>query len=73
MNFSERFGVHWVNFSHPDRPRVPKKSAIELTKIFANNGFPNEDDTGDSASTKIAVGLITYVFAMVAFMFAKLF
>lgn len=43
--FSERFGIHWVNFTHPDRPRIPKKSATELKKIFADNGFPGEATT----------------------------
>jgi lactase-phlorizin hydrolase len=38
--YSERFGVHFVNMSDPARPRTPKQSASVLTKIFADNGFP---------------------------------
>jgi len=40
MGYTARFGVHYVDFEHPDRPRSPKRSAIELSHIFANNGFP---------------------------------
>jgi len=38
--FTDRFGVHWVNFTDPERPRIPKKSSIALKQIFADNGFP---------------------------------
>lgn len=74
--FRERFGVHWVNFDHPDRPRIPKNSAIELKKIFADNGFPADSENDcdcDNGSAKIVVGLITYVFAFAAFMCGRLF
>lgn len=64
--FSERFGVHWVNFTHPDRPRIPKKSATELKTIFRDNGFPN-------TSTNNVVSVITYAFAFIAAMYASLF
>jgi lactase-phlorizin hydrolase len=38
--YSERFGVHFVDYDSPNRTRTPKLSASELTKIFADNGFP---------------------------------
>ncbi|XP_021965239.1 myrosinase 1 [Folsomia candida] len=38
--YSERFGVHWVNFTDPARPRIPKKSAAFLKQLFADNGYP---------------------------------
>ncbi|KAG4070575.1 hypothetical protein HA402_011962 [Bradysia odoriphaga] len=66
--YSERFGVHWVNFTHPDRPRYPKKSAVELKKIFADNGFPAET----SGSSKLVVGVI-YAFTFAVFIFGRLF
>lgn len=66
FNFSERFGVHWVNFTHPDRPRIPKQSAFELQKIFRDNGFPNSSNT-------IVVSVITYALAFVAVMYGRLF
>lgn len=37
--YSERFGVHWVNFSDPERKRTPKKSATFLKQLFTKNGF----------------------------------
>lgn len=38
--YSARFGVHYVDFDNDNRTRTPKESAIQLTKIFADNGFP---------------------------------
>jgi len=38
--YSERFGVHQVDMSDPERPRKPKYSASVLKKIFQDNGFP---------------------------------
>jgi beta-glucosidase/6-phospho-beta-glucosidase/beta-galactosidase len=38
--YSERFGVHYVDYTSADRTRTPKNSAAALTKIFADNGFP---------------------------------
>ncbi|OXA60944.1 Lactase-phlorizin hydrolase [Folsomia candida] len=40
LGYTARFGVHYVDFNHPARPRAPKQSAIELSQIFADNGFP---------------------------------
>jgi lactase-phlorizin hydrolase len=40
LGYTARFGVHYVDFNHPARVRAPKQSAIELTQIFADNGFP---------------------------------
>jgi lactase-phlorizin hydrolase len=39
--YSERFGVHHVDYTTPARTRTPKQSAQTLTKIFADNGFPD--------------------------------
>ncbi|OXA45237.1 lactase-phlorizin hydrolase [Folsomia candida] len=39
--YTQRFGIHHVNFSDPSLTRVPKMSAICLTQIFSDNGFPN--------------------------------
>ncbi|XP_053375783.1 uncharacterized protein LOC123534954 isoform X1 [Mercenaria mercenaria] len=38
--YSEHFGLHFVNFSDPERPRTPKLSAAYFTSIVENNGFP---------------------------------
>ncbi|CAL8137063.1 unnamed protein product [Orchesella dallaii] len=38
--YTERFGVHFVNFTDPARPRTPKNSQRFLKQLFADNGFP---------------------------------
>jgi len=38
--YTQRFGIHHINFSDPALTRVPKRSAICLRQIFADNGFP---------------------------------
>ena len=38
--YHERFGIHRVNFSDPERKRVPKQSSKVYAKIVADNGFP---------------------------------
>lgn len=63
--FSERFGIHWVNFTHPDRPRIPKKSATELKKIFSENGFP-------SGASTAAFSSFTCIFAFIGLVYAYL-
>uniref|UniRef100_A0A8W8K6B5 beta-glucosidase n=1 Tax=Magallana gigas TaxID=29159 RepID=A0A8W8K6B5_MAGGI len=40
--YSERFGLHYVNFSDPSRPRTPKASARYFTKLITDNGFVKE-------------------------------
>jgi len=39
--FSERFGVHEVNFNDPSRPRTPKESANVLTEIYNTRKIPD--------------------------------
>ena len=39
--FSERFGIHDVNFNDPRRPRTPKESAKVLTEIFNTRKIPD--------------------------------
>ncbi|XP_028847202.1 lactase-phlorizin hydrolase-like [Denticeps clupeoides] len=42
QGYSERFGLHYVNFDDMDRPRTPKESAYVYSQIIENNGFePN--------------------------------
>ncbi|XP_041807046.1 lactase-phlorizin hydrolase-like [Chelmon rostratus] len=42
QGYSERFGLHYVNFDLPDRPRTPKQSAYFYSKVIEKNGFaPN--------------------------------
>ena len=37
--YAERFGLHYVDFNDPNRPRTPKASAQYLTNIIRDNGF----------------------------------
>ncbi|XP_012581092.1 PREDICTED: lactase-phlorizin hydrolase [Condylura cristata] len=37
--YSQRFGLHYVNFSDSDKPRTPRKSAYFFTSIIEKNGF----------------------------------
>lgn len=43
--YTQRFGVTWVNFSDPQRTRIPKQSALSLKQIIADHGFPNTATT----------------------------
>merc|ERR1712136_719792 len=43
QGYSERFGSHWVNFTDPARPRIPKQSSYCYNEIIRRS-FP-EDDT----------------------------
>uniref|UniRef100_A0A914X7K2 Uncharacterized protein n=1 Tax=Plectus sambesii TaxID=2011161 RepID=A0A914X7K2_9BILA len=35
--YTEKFGLHYVNFSDPSRPRIPKQSAFYYRDIILNN------------------------------------
>ena len=37
--YSERFGLHHVDFSDPARPRTPKASALYYGNVIRDNGF----------------------------------
>jgi len=37
--YTERFGLHYVDFSDPGRPRKPKQSAQFYSNIIKSNGF----------------------------------
>lgn len=73
--YTERFGLHYVDFTDPDRPRTAKKSAEEYATIVANNGFlelittdvPEEttpDDAHRFPSTSVLLVILTYVFTV---------
>lgn len=40
--YSERFGLHYVDFNDPARTRTPKDSAKFYTKLITDNGFKPE-------------------------------
>ncbi|XP_036401517.1 lactase-phlorizin hydrolase [Megalops cyprinoides] len=39
QGYSERFGLHYVDFGNPDRPRTPKESAHFYSGVITRNGF----------------------------------
>nr|XP_061799755.1 lactase/phlorizin hydrolase-like [Nerophis lumbriciformis] len=39
QGYSQRFGLHHVNFDDPDRPRTPKQSAYFYSQVIKQNGF----------------------------------
>lgn len=38
------FGLHHVDFTNPNRPRTPKRSAHFYHKVMKDNGFPLTDE-----------------------------
>uniref|UniRef100_A0A667Z0E5 Lactase n=1 Tax=Myripristis murdjan TaxID=586833 RepID=A0A667Z0E5_9TELE len=44
QGYSERFGLHHVNFDLPDRPRTPRQSVYFYSKVIEKNGFPTTKD-----------------------------
>lgn len=39
MGYVEKFGLHYVNFSDPARPRIPKLSALFYRNLIRDHGF----------------------------------
>jgi len=40
--YTEKFGLHYVNFTDPNRPRVAKDSARFYTQVIKDHGFPSQ-------------------------------
>ncbi|KAG8430619.1 hypothetical protein GDO86_020290 [Hymenochirus boettgeri] len=45
QGYSQRFGLHYVDFSNGNRQRTPKGSAYSFTNIIKKNGFPKAKQT----------------------------
>ncbi|XP_052245872.1 lactase/phlorizin hydrolase-like isoform X2 [Dreissena polymorpha] len=59
--YSERFGLHFVNFSDPTRTRVPKGSAYWYTQLVEENGFkPGYNARGGRGTAPDYVGKFLY-------------
>ena len=43
-SFSLKFGIHYVDFNDPNRPRTPKESSVYLSELAAANGFVESQD-----------------------------
>lgn len=37
--YTERFGIHYINFSSPEKERVPKKSAVFFKDFMKTKSF----------------------------------
>merc|ERR1712066_624007 len=42
--YTERFGLHWVNFDSPNKERIPKASSYFYQQLVRHNGYPNLDE-----------------------------
>lgn len=52
QGYTEKFGLHRVDFGNPARPRTQKKSAIWFKELIANNGWVNPDTTSTGVMTQ---------------------
>lgn len=43
MGYTEKFGLHSVNMTDPERARTPKESSRYLARLVAQNGFSEDD------------------------------
>ncbi len=81
LQCSEKFGLHYVDFSDPERPRTQKESARYLASLAAANGFaespagpctngegPSAEEEEEDGALSIAHSspFVTLVFAAVA-------
>ncbi|XP_072253764.1 lactase/phlorizin hydrolase-like [Leuresthes tenuis] len=46
QGYSQRFGLHHVNFEDPGRPRTPKQSAYFFSQVIKQNGFGSSKHNG---------------------------
>ncbi|XP_060578197.1 lactase/phlorizin hydrolase-like [Ruditapes philippinarum] len=61
VGYAEKFGIHYVNFSDPERPRIPKGSAYWYTQMVAENGFkPGYPAIGGRGTAPDFVGKFYY-------------
>ncbi len=74
--YTERFGMHYVDFSDPERPRQPKKSSKMYAQIVKDNGF-DEDWFGGPGTDKMTtasgtVNVVSYLALFVCFIICQL-
>ncbi|XP_070575692.1 cytosolic beta-glucosidase-like [Ptychodera flava] len=54
--FTVRYGLYYVNFTNPTRPRIPRASSVKYAEIIKANGFPRPAST--AALTRPKVGAV---------------
>ncbi|XP_072173496.1 lactase/phlorizin hydrolase-like [Diadema setosum] len=62
--YTQRFGLHYVDFEDPDRPRTRKESADWLTRLVADNGFSSHATR--THGSWLAVCLFALIYKLVA-------
>lgn len=62
QGYIEKFGLHYVDFSNPARPRVAKESARFFKQLIVDNGFP--EPTVTSAGDKTVLSTVAVVLSM---------
>lgn len=53
--YSEKFGLHYVNFSDPNRPRTGKLSAEFFRHVVKDHGFLEDSLTSPGNGNKLGV------------------
>lgn len=53
--YAEKFGMHYVNFSDPKRPRTPKLSAVFYNKLIKDNGYFEDAPTSPTKGKELGV------------------
>ena len=53
--YAEKFGMHYVNFSDPSRPRTPKLSALFYNQVIKDNGFLENAVTSPSKGGELGL------------------
>ncbi|XP_071962886.1 cytosolic beta-glucosidase-like [Antedon mediterranea] len=64
--YTERFGLHYVDFNSQEKTRVPKDSATFYAKVIADNGFPSSGVQSSlvNGGVKVLVLAVAFVFGM---------
>ena len=44
MGYTEKFGLHSVNMTDPERKRTPKESALFYSRLVKQNGFVKDQN-----------------------------
>ena len=63
--YSQKFGLHYVDFNDPNRSRTVKDSAKYISQLIADNGFVN---SATSIKNSMFVAGITIYMAVWSFM-----
>ena len=63
--YSEKFGLHYVDFNDPDRPRSVKESARYFSQLIRDNGFVNGSERIFGGISQV---LISTAFVLISFL-----